>query len=391
MDSAGVAVNIDASLFSPRLQQLHLANGDVDEEVRLCASGVGHLSALQQLTLDGVVLEEPDAQELAESLGSLQQLRAYHLPSNQLGPRLQDARHLVPLAHKLTEYAVWLIDEDVSILSSCVHLTRLVLAGIVPDNTAAALAALTGLRELGLRGFVAESTVEVVQQVAGMAQLCSLQLDVWEGHHIEALASSLAQCSQLTALVLLMRGDRSVNADSMWVPVLQQLTGLQCLTVQQQLVVEKQVACLATLTQLTRLCVYLRSLAADALLQGCMKESTGREDLLAWKRWFQRCRPSYEAAAQRVIALVQHQLPAGLQQAMFSLQPDVDCDSFVPKCWQLPASASGCGQVMVWVEQQDRSAAGWARPLRPCPHLAGVWELQGPAQSRPWQLMLPDV
>jgi hypothetical protein len=40
-------------------------------------------------------------------------------------------------------------------------------------------------------------------------------------------------------------------------------------------------------------------------------------------------------------------------------------------------------KVAIWMEQHDSSAASWSRPLRPCPHLPGVWELQGRAQGRP--------
>jgi hypothetical protein len=167
-------------LFSPRLQQSYLINCSTTMNVSLCASGVGHLSALEQLTLNGVDVNEQGACKLARELRALQQLRMYY-------QKYDDAGTWAHLAPKLTEYDVWLCNGgwvpalfSADVLSSCVHLTRLVLDGQLPRGTADALAALTGLRELGLIPGRGDTTVEVVQQVAGMAQLRSLQL---KGYH----------------------------------------------------------------------------------------------------------------------------------------------------------------------------------------------------------------
>jgi hypothetical protein len=81
------------------------------------------------------------------------------------------------------------------------------------------------------------------------------------------------------------------------------------------------------------------------------------------------------------------QWPPSLQQVVFWVESAYFIEKFVPMCWQLPASGPSSAHVTAWMELQDKSAAGWSRPFRPCPHLPGLWELQGPAQGRPWHLV----
>jgi hypothetical protein len=365
-------------LFSPGLQQLHLQNVGSGEEVYLCASSVAHMGALQQLTLHGVHLDKQCAHQLAQELGALQQLRVIH-------PHGYDAGRWAGLATKLTEYAerfgshVWgptLYDQGV--LANCVHLTRLVLGGDLPEGMPNVLAALTGLRELRLWFDHSEgATAGVVEQVARMAQLRSLQLEGWGGGP-KVLGPSLQQCTQLTALVLLVYGSKGSSHGS-WVPALQQLTELRRLTAYEDVVMDAQGTWLAPLTQLTRLCVKLSVLAAQPE-QGERGRIPFVKEIPAEQRM-----PGYHAAAQRVIAHIQ-QWTAALQQVLFCVPRGISPASIVPMCWQLPASGAGRPNVTAWLEERNASAPGWARPLRPCPHLAGVWELQGPAPGRPWDL-----
>jgi hypothetical protein len=332
---------------------------------------LGHLSALQQLTLDGVSLKVKDAGGVAQVLSGLQQLRVCH-PRVPLTHDMN--RNLDCLAPQVTEYEVCVIDQDVSPLASFEHLTRLVLIGTVPEGTADALAALTGLHELGLLGPVSDSTVEVVEQAAGMVQLRSLQLEAWSGDP-EALAPGVAQCTQLTSLVLVCSLKRS--RAGIWPSALRHLPGLRCLAVRAPLLVEDQGAWLAALTQLTRLCVTL-----DELKPGWFEQYTEH----TMEQQQQRLRAYHGNACKLWQQQVQRWVP-GLQQVVFWVETDRYIQAFVPMCWRLPGTGPGSLQVTAWLEEQDSSAPGWARPFRPCPHLPGVWELQGAAQGKPWHLL----
>jgi hypothetical protein len=265
IDGGRGAVPSMSPLLSPGLQQLSLSNKKWDPDMVLYASDLQHLMALQQLTLDGFFIGEEHAAGLAE-MSALQQLRVYNAHALS-----RDVAGLTVVAPKMTEYEVCVHDEDTGSVTGCVHLTRLVLRGTLPEGAAAILAALTGLCELGLLGDVTDSTVEMVEQVAGVVQLRSLQL---EGYGDDDLPESLAQCTQLTSLVLLVDKVRIPTPPNErsncvavrvpmryrpipWAGTLQQLTGLQSLTVSEQVVVDEQGAWLAALTQLTRMCVIL--------------------------------------------------------------------------------------------------------------------------------------
>lgn len=358
-------------LLSPRLQQLTLVGpcsraiedvgldaieeGYRDAEVELSPLSLSHLSALQQLTLQGFQLGADGAQQLAQSLGALQQLRVYHTAN----PGLDDG--LVHLAPVLTEFEGWVRHHDLDVLTCLTRLTRLVLFVDLPEGVADAVAALTGLRELGLQGDAGDprnlvNAMGVVQQAAGMAPLRSLQLDGW-GHAGEECASCLVQCTQLTSLLL---PTECVDAGT-WVSAVQQLTGLRCLTLPEQLVVHEQGAWLAPLTALSRLCV------AE------LKDSKGTP-------WQDRYHKKAHAIAQQV-----QQQAVGLQHVVFWIDGDDNsAPGFAPMCWQLAPAAGVSGQVTAWLEQQEGCALGWGRPFCPCPHLPGVWELQGQAEGRPW-------
>jgi hypothetical protein len=71
--------------------------------------------------------------------------------------------------------------------------------------------------------------------------------------------------------------------------------------------------------------------------------------------------------------------PASLQQVEVWVSSD---DTGAKRmCWQHTPAVPAGGRFTVWVEQREGKAAGWTRPLRPCPHLPGVWELQGQPQA----------
>jgi hypothetical protein len=361
-------------LLSPGLQQLTLIDkySAMQSSVELYASSLGHLSALRQLTLEGVVLRADDW-DVAESqgtdeqevqgLGALQELRVYHPHSD-----VERDPDLVHLAHKLVDYEVQVgFRDEVGVLTSYVHLTRLVLTGSLPAEAAAVLPALTALQELGLQCYSQPSVVDVVQQVAGMAQLRSLQLQGCV-EEVAEVTSCLAHCTQLTSLGLLVTALDEPAGEPPYIGALQQLTGLRRLTVYGQLLLCQQGSWLAALSQLT--CLYVRQSGEEAI----------PAEIRALGEWAMQ-----PAIAGWFLEQVQP-WPAQLQQVMFELEHYFGDASIIPQRWQF-AAAPGGAQVTVWLEEWDLSARPWARPLLPCPHLPGVWELQGLIPGRAWHMV----
>jgi hypothetical protein len=361
-------------LLNPGLQQLTLIDkySAMRSSVELYASSLGHLSALRQLTLEGVVLRADDwevaewqgtDEQEAQGLGALQELRVYHPHSD-----LERDHDLVHLAHKLVDYEVQVgFQGHVGVLTSYVHLTRLVLTGSLPAEFAAVLPALTALQELGLQCSLRCNVVDVVQQVAGMAQLRSLQLDGCVDDVAE-VASCLAHCRQLTSLGLLVTALDKPAGEPPYIGALQQLTGLRRLTVYGQLLLCQQGSWLAALSQLT--CLYVQ-LSGEEVIPA---------EITALGEWAMQ-----PAIAGWLLEQVQP-WPAQLQQVMFELEHYFGHASIIPQHWQF-AAAPGGAQVTVWLEECDLSARRWARPLLPCPHLPGVWELQGLIPGRAWHMV----
>jgi hypothetical protein len=69
--------------------------------------------------------------------------------------------------------------------------------------------------------------------------------------------------------------------------------------------------------------------------------------------------------------------PAGLQQVVVVRRAGSNGTPFKLASWHYSPAAPGGALFSVWLEQHTGFAPGWAQPLRPCPHLPGVWELQG--------------
>jgi hypothetical protein len=366
-------------LLSPRLQQLTLVTGPSCGFVVafglpvLSADSLVHLSALQQLTLDGVDFEQQGAGQVALGLGALQQVRVYHPHITVQGAHgtsmeVSIVSHgIVHLAPVLTEYEVSAAASSVDVLSSYGHLTRLVLSGgTLLQGTDAAVAALTGLQELGLVADLDSTAVSILQQAAGMVKLRNLQLVGFAESPAEP-AACVAQCTQLTSLALLVGGPFVTP----WLSALQHLPGLQRLTVCEQVLMQQQGAWLAPLTALTRLCVQLDRIAAAAAGSGTAASSSHGGSPK------QQRRLGYHTKACSIWEQVKSAVPAGVQQVVFWAAHDPAVPSFAPMCWQLDVAAPGGVQVTAWLEEPDLSAAGWRRPMRPCPHLPGAWELQG--------------
>jgi hypothetical protein len=201
---------------------------------------------------------------------------------------------LLQLAPKVTCSGVFAWSQEVvEALPNFAQLTQLAVGmgtgthGVL-QGTAEALVALTGLQQLVITCFMDDSLVPVLQQVAGMPTLRSLQL---RGRvQVPSLGPSLAQCTQLTSLVIFYVAEPAMGA---CLGALQQLTRLQSLSMPAAVLEQQGGAAVVSLTALTRLCVHL----------GCMYKS-------------------HEAGASVAQAKVQRLLkhvrawPAGLQQVV---------------------------------------------------------------------------
>jgi hypothetical protein len=343
-------------LLPAGLQQLSLAAGPYDDTIWLQFSSLVHLTAMQQLSLRKVRVEGPGPELMAQSLGALQQLRQLRLHHPYTWNL--EGNVMLQLAPKVTSLGVFAWGTVVvDTLPHLVHLTQLVLSQNIftkglPEGTAEALAALTNLQQLHLACMPDDSLVPVLQQVAAMPALRSLQLRSFVDRP-SSLGLSLAQCTQLTSLVIRQVTDSAGMCAC--VAALQQLTRLQYISIPVELLQHQGGAVLVSLTALTRLYVY----ASGMLIDDEGEAST-------WQR----------ASVQRMLQQVQA-WPAGLQQVVVGFLGGSTYSCYKPECWQVTPAGSGGVQFSVWLEEETCTARGWARPWQPCPHLPGVWELQG--------------
>jgi hypothetical protein len=350
-------------LLPGTLQQLTIRSGEVT--VSFDASSLQHLTALQQLTLDDVDMELGDVAALAQSLGALQQLRVFGPGTRSEWQRAGAEGALLRLAPKLTGY-VHNSSMDLGAVPQLEHLSNLQICncwGGVPEGTAEALCQLTGLQHLSLEGGLqggadGEDTADVLQQVAGMGALRSLRL--WG--HVEdpsQLSSSLACCTQLTALTLLVQlGQGPIPATGPHVSVPQQLTRLRRLVVAAPMVEHEGGAWLAPLSHLTSLCIRL-----------CIRVRWSYTNLCAM----------VEGPVSQVRCW-----PAILQQVKRGAQERDDIGSFKRALWQFTPAGQGAAPVHLWLQHVVDASHGWSHPLCPCPHLPGVYELQGRVEDANW-------
>jgi hypothetical protein len=339
-----------AGLLPAGLQVLRL-QAEWHAGVCLDAADLEYATALQQLTLDGVKMREHHTSYMMERLGALQQLRVFSpFPSQR-----EDLRVL--LAPKLTSHwhkGKW----TVQLNSELLHLGVLMLNWYdtcVPDSLAAALSPLKSLEALSLTGSMwGEGLAGVLQEVAGMPALRSLQL---EGSVADPsqLSSGLAQCTQLTALTLLAR----VGADTAFVSLPQQLSGLCSLAVPAVVVGYEEGAWLAHLPHLTSLCVCVPSSRAQRL--GSLMYAVVEGAVCRVRCW-----------------------PAILQQVRRAVGA-----TFQPALWQFTPRVVGAAPVTLWLQEEEWAAHGWSKPLKPLTCLPGVWELQGSSHGNFWSRSRP--
>jgi hypothetical protein len=366
------AVTVDKrvpQLLPVTLQHLTLSEGgDLGLKVVLLPNSLTRLTGLQQLTLEGVEMDSKGCQAAAKRLRALQQVRVrgprWGVPRDDpmllLGPKLVEHT----LRHSLTAAAA----------AQLVHLTRLVWdwGGGPSAEAAEALGSLTGLHELSLDGNMGSApAAAVVLQAAGLPQLRSLQLKGGAESQGE-VSAALAQCTQLTSLFL----ELSKDWGKPYLPVPQQLTGLQRLTVPWDLMRQEADAWLAPLTALTRLC-------CDTTVGGLLLPGEWPGLFATHPR--QQLGPLHRAKAQEVLQQVQVWPPA-LQQVVVWMDQRLAVQGIAPRHWQHTPSALGSAPFTVYFEEGNRSgsgqaAQGWARPFSPCPHLPGVRELSNEVQG----------
>jgi hypothetical protein len=347
------------ALLPAGLRQLSLGAAPGTERMRLYSSSLVHLSALQRLFLHDVLVAGQDEGDVAQDLGALKQLQQLHLSTSD--ECVVDEDDLLQLAPKVISCGLcaWGFG-GVDSLPPLVNLRQLALYdcdanGGVPVGTDEILADLTRLQELILVCSSDDSLVPVLEQVAGMSTLRSLQLrGTLDGE--APLAPRLALCTQLTSLVIAGVTEPAMGS---CMAALQQLTALRCLTMPAELLLQQGGTWLAQLTSLTRLGVKL----------GHTDEGTGAG--------------AVRAHVQSLLEQVQA-WPLGLQQVLVA-PPQADGNGmhgFKPECWQFTPPVVGGAQFTVWLEVDTGSASGWVRPFRPCPHLPGVWELQGEVEGQ---------
>jgi hypothetical protein len=402
-DDIGVDGDQLLQLLPLGLQQLTLINKGCERarSIWLQSINLEDHTALQRVALHDVA--EGSSTDYTMYLLGLQQRTQLQL---RLSVSTNDQSALLEPAPQLTDYQVPSIT-DMQQLQNALQLTRLVFTRGLAGASVDALAVLTGLRELDL-GLCGSNLAAAVEQAAGMPALCSLSVrgDVDD---LAASSSSLARCTQLTALGLLFPtgpaasedADISDSADEseaseeadpseegepghegdvpedghagLVVSSLQELAGLRCLTVPAELLSWEAGAWLTSLTSLSRLCV-------------------GLPDFYPQQPWppgrsHQRQRPDSEWLGQRSEAEARSLLqqvqawPASLQCVVFWVAPVARKWRHTlvrPRCWQHSTGGPVSRQLKVWLELPGGAAQGWSRPFWPCPHLQGVWELRAP-------------
>jgi hypothetical protein len=354
-------------LLPARLKQLELLGVQDSVYSWLQPRLLSHLTGLQQLTLQRVFIPEEDfipggMEALEGHLAGVQQVVL-----NYPGGTFAGIETLELLAPKVISFSTPFFMPDEETITRLVCLTRLELKGALQHPPVAALAALK-LQELVVMDFGDSDLVTMVQLAGDMPTLRSLRLQGTVGSSLfqEQLSAALEQCTQLTSLHLAVTLPFTYATTLPFMGVPQQLVGLRRLTVPAELLEQEVGAWLAPLTALTRLCLDMPS----HMLHFAGGTPGGAESQGL----------PMQAQVQGVLQQVQA-WPASLQQVVMW----VSSDRMGVKrmcCEYIPAVPAG-GRFSVWVEQREGKAAGWARPLRPCPHLPGVWELQGEVEGRP--------
>jgi hypothetical protein len=384
-------------LLPARLQQLALV-ARAHFQCVVSHQSLLHLTGLQQLDMDGVAMAADGAEELGAQLVALQQLRVStwrYGPMEHMGFAHPLVQQVAPKVAAFRCSSSEVLQQS-ELLANLSHLTSLMLNGalFLDDGAAEAddgaeLAPLTALQELALCGLCGESAVSFVQQAAGMAQLCALHLE-GSVFGAEEMSASLAQCTQLTSLVLLLdvvdnSDSDSDTADSQhriaagglsFLPVPEQLTGLRHLTISKNALLEGGGGWLGALTQLTSLHVVLPKI--DACRRPACN-ALGRAHLQVQEQQETGYVAAVKEQLQQVVGW-----PASLQQVVLWVHPEASIG--VCKTWSFFPPGAGSRQVTVWYEQQRGTAKGWARPFSPCPYLPGVWELQGEVAGSNWQV-----
>jgi hypothetical protein len=207
-----------------------------------------------------------------------------------------------------------------------------------------------------------------------MPTLRSLQLQGQGGDETtpwDELTAWLAHCSQLTSLRLPSNTTYTYPGRRPSLAVSRQLAGLRCLDVPAELLEQEAGAWLAHLTTLTRLGLDLLS---HHMEEGRTAASHPERRSGAGEGQVQGVRRQVQEVLQAVQVW-----PASLQQVVVRVTGD-NGKRARRVGWEYTHGVPAEGGFHVWVEQQEYTAVGWARPFCPLPHLPGVWELQGEVQ-----------
>jgi hypothetical protein len=329
-----------SQLLPHRLQQLQLEVVGVPHVVDPPAL-IG-CTALQQLTLQGVQVDDGQALAAVNSLATVRMVDVI----------VHDVE-LLSLSSKLVQYTTrtYLYWEDPQVPGQLTALTALTIRhGISPygQYTLTSLTALHHLELLGMKGAHDSQLPLLLRQLAGLPQLRDLCLS---GKCPRQHVSGVSALRQLTGLAIsgLSHADVGVaveleQQDGPWPGLLQQLPGLQRVEVDQELVTVCHQPWWTKLTALTQLVVVA---------------------------------PSKVPVLQIEAALAAGTVPATLQQLVVKvvLSDDWEEEEEGPK-WcvrgrsTLPGVTLVTWQLLDYMLTYELPAA-----VTPCPWLPGVWEV----------------
>jgi hypothetical protein len=373
-------------LLPAPLQQLTLASWQ--HACMVSAASLVHLTSLQQLTLAKMDVPEPGPGELAEALVSLQQLRVVDpVFLTNLRPAEPARESLLQLAPLITAYHCSrdTLYRHVCLVPALNQLTSLMLfSENCPQGMDRAIAALPHLQELGIRGYLGGSAEAALRQAGNMEQLRSLHL---EGFALSpgALVTSLGHCTQLTSLVFLVKVSAQSSTACCFVePPSHQLQALQRLVIHKHLLVFYEGDWLAPLARLSTLEVILPSSVRELFGWGIPHSCPCNAN-----QW---CPLEDHPIMLRKLLRKVGEWPPSLQSVVLWVHWMAGQSKCKTRSWAFTppgagSSSSSSRKVTVWYEQRRGTAERWARPLRPCPHLPGVWELQGEVEGSNWQAL----
>jgi hypothetical protein len=357
--SVGMVGTQLSHLLPAGLQELTVTAQLEQRTPHLQPSSLLHLSALRRLQLNDVCVAGEGADALVQQLMAMSELSI-----SCKWERYREDSVMLQLVSKVTSYEVYDLPQPrTGVLPLLSHVTNLCLNARGDPPLAAitdALAAMTGLQELGISQCGDGDMAAVAHVAAGMPKLRCLHLTGSVGCAAE-LSSGLALCTQLDTLDL---GTTAADREGS-LSVLPPLVGLSSLGVFSNVVEHGGGACLAPLTGLTQLIVMLPY--ADKQPWSCNEPPYAEGEQTPQDRQWDMA----QGVMQRISSIWQV-WPAGLRRVCLLVPHHPPWYRLEPQRWEiLPEAPSGM-RVTVNLAQ---SSVAFSPSFQACPHLPGVWEM----------------